>query len=409
MLLFALSPTGPHALSFPVTHRLSRLRLKSLLLLHASVAGLTLSASLPRSYTLGASLAFTFSLQLLSGVALSFSYVASPSFVPAFFSSVDSPHHSVLSVLRQHHIFSTSTAFLLLYSHIFKSLVHCVASQISHASFSTGTVISLLLIVVAFLGYVLPLSQMSFWGLTVFSNILTTLPYVGLALCHWLWSGEFVTLASLTRVHSLHVFLPFVFAGLVVLHFLALHLLLSSDSSHDRFSTPTESSIFHSFHLARDLTSVVALHFVHTVLLLAQYHHLFHEESFQPSDPSRTSDKILPEWFFLAYFAVLKSIPHKQAGTLAVGLFLVSLSLLPSSHQALSAVHRTLVFVSSSASSSLHHLIVLSLLSCHVLIVYPTFLHLQFALLLLAFSFTSSVLKPPVGSSCHGGQGKGKA
>ena len=116
-----------------------------------------------------------------------------------------------------------------------------------------GFFIFFVVIVIAFIGYVLPLTQMSYWGLTVFSNILTTVPIVGVLLCYWVWGCEFIMDFTLIKVHSLHLILPFVLVLMVFWHFFCLHYFMSSDGFCDRFVLYCERLLFYSWYLLRDL------------------------------------------------------------------------------------------------------------------------------------------------------------
>ena len=191
-----------------------------------------------RVFAIGFNLAISFILQIALGVLLCWIYTnaMNAAFVTTFchLANFESGF-----MVRSFHINGTSLIFILLYYHIFKVLYIAIAFDSSHVTWSVGFILLLLIIVIAFLGYVLPLTQMSYWGLTVFSNILSSIPYLGPLIISWFWSGEFINDNTLLKVHSIHILAPVLSLFIILLHLVSLHYYLSSDSL-DRYAFYTE-------------------------------------------------------------------------------------------------------------------------------------------------------------------------
>jgi len=160
--------------------------------------------------------------------------------------------------------------------------------------------------------------------LTVFSNLLAVFPLFGYYLCCWLWGCEYIQDFTLIKCHSLHIIFPLLFLFLVLLHFFCLHYFISSDGFYDRFVFYVERLLFVLWYLFRDLFFGFSLLFVYFYVLFCYWYFVFHEESFDLVDVLRTSDKIIPEWFFLFFFGFIKSIPDKLFGIIVLFFFLFS-------------------------------------------------------------------------------------
>jgi len=157
-------------------------------------------------------------------------------------------------------------------------------------------------VLLTFLGYVLPCTQMSYWGLTVFSNLFTAVPLIGSLLVSWFWGSDFIQDFTLLKCHLLHIVLPFVFCFLLFLHLFVLHFYMSSDGFCDRFCFYVERLLFWLFVMLRDLFFCFCFCLVFGFIVYIDWFLVFHEESFLLCNVLKTSDKILPEWFFLVFF-----------------------------------------------------------------------------------------------------------
>jgi len=192
------------------------------------------STDLSKLYCLGFVIGIFFTIQILSGVLLSFLY--SNNFSQCWFSVLSIIDFESGFIIRSVHITGTSFIYLNLYIHLFKILFQVILHNTSFIVWTIGFIIYFLTVIIAFIGYVLPLTQMSYWGLTVFSNILSTVPFIGKILCFWVWGSEFIQDFTLIKVHALHVLLPFILLFFIISHLFFLHFYLSSDGFFDRFA-----------------------------------------------------------------------------------------------------------------------------------------------------------------------------
>jgi len=224
-------------------------------------------------------------------------------------------------ISRSLHIVFTSLIYCLLYLHIFKCIFLLLLFDVSLLVWFVGFFLYFFIVFIAFIGYVLPCTQMSYWGLTVFSNIIATLPLVGLLLCYWLWGCEYIQDFTLIKCHSLHIIFPLLLLFLILLHFFCLHYFISSDGFYDRFAFYCERLLFVLWFYLRDLFFGFILIFIYFYYIFCYWYFVFHEESFDVVDVLKTSDKIIPEWFFLLFFGFIKSIPDKFYGVVVLFFF----------------------------------------------------------------------------------------
>jgi len=227
---------------------------------------------------------------------------------------------------RSWHVTGTSITYLLLYLHLYKVIWTQIGPCLHPLVVVIGGILLLLTVGIAFLGYVLPLSQMSYWGLIVFSNIIGVVPVLGRSFLLWLWGGEFISGETMVKIHLLHVILPFVSIGCILLHLNLLHKNLSACGFFDRGTTWFESTLFSCVALYKDLTGLFISMYLISFGLYINWTFVFHEESFEMFNPEKTSSKIIPEWFFLVFFGFLKALPSKLGGLLCLVLNLVFIS-----------------------------------------------------------------------------------
>jgi len=179
----------------------------------------------------------------------------------------------------------------------------------------------------AFSGYVLPWGQMSFWGATVISSMITVVPYVGKSILEWIWGGYTVNNATLTRFYSLHYVLPFVIAAVSLIHLTLLHKNgsnnpVGSDANVDNIS-------FYPYFFAKDLFAFFVFLFIFAIFVLTFPNTLNHPDNYIQADPMETPAHVVPEWYFLPFYAILRSIPHKAGGIIAMGGSIFVLFLIP--------------------------------------------------------------------------------
>ncbi|CAL6448566.1 unnamed protein product [Bathycoccus prasinos] len=229
--------------------------------------------------------------------------------------------------LRYMHANGASMFFIVVYLHLFRNLYYGSYASPREAVWILGVVILLLMILTAFIGYVLPWGQMSFWGATVITSLASAIPVVGVDVTHWLWGGFSVDNATLNRFFSLHYLLPFIIAGASILHLAALHQY-GSNNPLGCLATVDKVS-FYPYFFFKDLVGWVVFALFFSWFIFFAPNTLGHPDNYIPANPMSTPAHIVPEWYFLPVYAILRSIPNKLAGVLAIGLVFVSLLLLP--------------------------------------------------------------------------------
>nr|QKY64135.1 cytochrome b [Volvulina compacta] len=264
--------------------------------------------------------------QMLTGILLAMHYVGHVDYA---FASVQHIMTDVPSgmILRYAHANGASLFFIVVYLHIIRGMYYGSGTQPREMVWITGVVILLLMIITAFIGYVLPWGQMSFWGATVITSLATAIPVVGKSIMYWLWGGFSVDNPTLNRFYSFHYTLPFILAGLSVFHIAALHQYGSTNP----LSVNAQSSTlaFGSYFGVKDLLGALFLALVFTILVFFYPDLLGHPDNLIPANPYSTPQHIVPEWYFLWVYAILRSIPNKAMGVLAIGLVFASLFALP--------------------------------------------------------------------------------
>nr|QAU53620.1 cytochrome b [Ammodytes personatus] len=265
--------------------------------------------------------------QILTGLFLAMHYTSD---INTAFSSVAHICRDVNYgwLIRNLHANGASFFFICLYMHIGRGLYY--GSYLNKETWTVGVVLFLLVMMTAFVGYVLPWGQMSFWGATVITNLLSAVPYVGGTLVQWIWGGFSVDNATLTRFFAFHFLFPFVIAGATIIHLLFLHetgsnnpLGLNSDA--DKIS-------FHPYFSYKDLLGFSTLLVALSSLALFSPNLLGDPDNFIPANPLVTPPHIKPEWYFLFAYAILRSIPNKLGGVLALLFSILVLLVVPILH-----------------------------------------------------------------------------
>ncbi|CAL6448416.1 unnamed protein product [Bathycoccus prasinos] len=219
--------------------------------------------------------------------------------------------------LRYMHANGASMFFIVVYLHLFRNLYYGSYASPREAVWILGVVILLLMILTAFIGYVLPWGQMSFWGATVITSLASAIPVVGVDVTHWLWGGFSVDNATLNRFFSLHYLLPFIIAGASILHLAALHQY-GSNNPLGCLATVDKVS-FYPYFFFKDLVGWVVFALFFSWFIFFAPNTLGHPDNYIPANPMSTPAHIVPEWYFLPVYAILRSIPNKLAGVLAIG------------------------------------------------------------------------------------------
>src|ERR1051326_8819704 len=232
-------------------------------------------------------------------------------------------------LMRYIHMNGASFFFIVTYTHIFRGLYYGSYKYPRELLWMLGVVILLLMMATAFMGYVLPWGQMSFWGATVITNLFSAIPLVGDSIVTWLWGGFAVDNATLNRFYSLHYLLPFIIVAVVVLHIIALHRFGSNNPLGIDMKGPQDSIPFHPYYTVKDFFGLgVFLIFYAGLVFFAP--NLFGEpDNYIPANPLATPPEIVPAWYFLPYYAILRSIPNKLLGVVAMFSSILVLFILP--------------------------------------------------------------------------------
>nr|BAV71704.1 cytochrome b [Metzia formosae] len=265
--------------------------------------------------------------QILTGLFLAMHYTSD---ISTAFSSVVHICRDVNYgwLIRNLHANGASFFFICIYMHIARGLYY--GSYLYKETWNIGVVLLLLVMMTAFVGYVLPWGQMSFWGATVITNLLSAVPYMGDTLVQWIWGGFSVDNATLTRFFAFHFLLPFVIAAATMLHLLFLHEMGSNNPIG--LNSDADKISFHPYFSYKDLLGFVMMLLALTSLALFSPNLLGDPENFTPANPLVTPPHIKPEWYFLFAYAILRSIPNKLGGVLALLFSILVLMVVPILH-----------------------------------------------------------------------------
>lgn len=231
-------------------------------------------------------------------------------------------------LLRTLHANGASFFFICIYLHIGRGIYY--GSYLYTITWTVGVLILFLVIATAFIGYVLPWGQMSFWGATVITNLLSAIPYLGIDLVQWIWGGFAVDNATLTRFFTFHFVLPFIVLAFVMIHLLFLHQTGSNNPLG--LNRNIDKIPFHPYFTYKDIFGFIILIILLIILTLINPYLLGDPDNFIPANPLVTPIHIQPEWYFLFAYAILRSIPNKLGGVIALVLSIAILFVLPFSH-----------------------------------------------------------------------------
>nr|AYP57975.1 cytochrome b [Garrulax waddelli] len=265
--------------------------------------------------------------QIITGLLLAMHYTADTSL------AFESVAHTCRNVqfgwlIRNLHANGASLFFICIYFHIGRGLYY--GSYLNKETWNVGVVLLLALMATAFVGYVLPWGQMSFWGATVITNLFSAIPYIGQTLVEWLWGGFSVDNPTLTRFFAIHFLLPFVIVGLTLVHLTFLH----ETGSNNPLGIPSDCDKipFHPYYSIKDILGFALMLVLLVSLALFAPNLLGDPENFTPANPLATPPHIKPEWYFLFAYAILRSIPNKLGGVLALAASVLVLFLMPLLH-----------------------------------------------------------------------------
>lgn len=297
-------------------------------LVHSSFVAFPVPRNLTYFWTFGAILIAFLGIQIITGVWLAMHY--EPSAKGAF----DSVEHIMRDVnygwlLRYAHANGASMFFVAVYVHIFRNLYYGSYKAPREVLYILGVVIYLLMMATAFLGYTLPWGQMSYWGATVITNILAAIPVVGDTIQSLLWGGYSVGNPTINRFFSLHFLLPWMIAGVVVLHVWALHVTGQNNPTGIPIKSSKDAVPFTPYATIKDVFAVTVFMILFAWFIFYQPNYLGHADNYVPANPAVTPAHIVPEWYFLPFYAILRAVPSKLGGVILMFSAVLILALAP--------------------------------------------------------------------------------
>nr|ACI41980.1 cytochrome b [Eptesicus serotinus] len=284
-------------------------------------------SSISAWWNFGSLLGICLALQILTGLFLAMHYTSDTA---TAFSSVTHICRDVNYgwVLRYLHANGASMFFICLYLHVGRGLYY--GSYLYKETWNVGVILLFAVMATAFMGYVLPWGQMSFWGATVITNLLSAIPYIGTTLVEWIWGGFSVDKATLTRFFAFHFLLPFIISAMVMVHLLFLH----ETGSNNPTGIPSNADMipFHPYYTIKDILGLFMMITALLALVLFAPDMLGDPDNYMPANPLSTPPHIKPEWYFLFAYAILRSIPNKLGGVLALVISILILTIIPLLH-----------------------------------------------------------------------------
>nr|ACR03087.1 cytochrome b [Sphaerodactylus vincenti] len=296
-------------------------------ILNSALVDLPTPSNISAWWNFGSLMGLCLVMQLATGLFLAMHYTADISLA---FSSIAHITRDVQHgwLIRNLHANGASVFFICLYFHIGRGLYY--GSYLYKETWNTGVVLFFLVMATAFVGYVLPWGQMSFWGATVITNLLSAIPYIGTNLVQWIWGGFSVDNATLTRFFTFHFLLPFMILAAMMLHLMFLHETGSNNPTG--LNSNTDKITFHPYFSYKDMLGAATMLMLLLYLALFSPYLLGDPENFSPANPLVTPPHIKPEWYFLFAYAILRSIPNKLGGVLALALSIAILLVAPVLH-----------------------------------------------------------------------------
>nr|YP_010140076.1 cytochrome b [Nacolus tuberculatus]QQK57719.1 cytochrome b [Nacolus tuberculatus] len=275
-------------------------------------------------WNLGVTLGMCLIIQTISGLMLAMHYSAN---IELAFDSINHITKDVNQgwLMRVMHSNGASMFFMMMYLHTGRGIYY--GSYKFYKTWTIGVMIMLMTMATAFMGYVLPWGQMSFWGATVITNLMSAVPYLGQNLVNWIWGGFSVDNATLTRFFTLHFMLPFIIMMMTMIHLMFLHSTGSNNPIG--LKSETEKIPFHPFLSVKDMMFVLITLSMMVMLSLSEPYMLSDPDNFMKANPMVTPIHIQPEWYFLFAYAILRSIPNKLGGVMALIMSILIIMILP--------------------------------------------------------------------------------
>jgi len=297
-------------------------------LIHSSFVSYPTPRNLNYWWTFGGILSFMLGVQIITGIVLAMHYTPH---VDLAFKSVEGIMRDVNYgwLLRYLHSNGASMFFVAVYIHMFRGMYYGSYKEPREVLWILGVIIYLLMMATGFLGYTLPWGQMSFWGATVITNFFSAIPGVGETVVTWLWGGYAIGNPTLNRFYSLHYLLPFVIVGVVVLHVWALHVVGQNNPTGIEPKSDKDTVPFTPYATAKDgfFMTVFMLVLAWFVFYIPNF--LGHADNYIPANPAVTPQHIVPEWYYLPFYAILRAVPDKLLGVVALFGSIIILAFLP--------------------------------------------------------------------------------
>jgi ubiquinol-cytochrome c reductase cytochrome b/c1 subunit len=285
--------------------------------LHAEFVAYPTPRNLNYWWTFGAILSFMLGAQIATGIVLAMHYTPHADLA---FKSIEQIMRDVDYgwLLRYLHSNGASMFFLAVYIHIFRSVYYGSYKEPRELVWILGMVVYLLMVATGFLGYVLVWGQMSFWAATVITNLFSAIPFVGDSIVTWLWGGYAVGNPTLNRFFALHYLLPFMIVGVSVLHVWALHVSGQNNPTGIGLRPDKDTVPFTPYATAKDLFGTTCFLILYAWFVFYIPNYLGHADNYIPANPAVTPAEIVPEWYYLPFYAILRSIPNKLLGVIAL-------------------------------------------------------------------------------------------
>nr|ATI10817.1 cytochrome b [Megalophasma granulatum] len=293
-------------------------------IMNNSLVDLPSPSNISAWWNFGSLLGLCLVIQVITGLFLSMHY--SPN-VEMAFNSINHISRNVNNgwLMQTLHANGASMFFICIYMHVGRGLYY--GSYKYMETWTSGVIIMLITMMTAFMGYVLPWGQMSFWGATVITNLLSAMPYLGTTLVQWVWGGFAVDNATLNRFFTLHFLMPFILMGMVMIHLLFLHQNGSNNPLGVKSSV--DKIPFHPYFTWKDLMGFSIMMYILLMLIMMNPFMLSDPDNFTPANPLVTPTHIQPEWYFLFAYAILRSVPNKLGGVIALMLSITILLIMP--------------------------------------------------------------------------------
>ncbi|MEM6711241.1 MAG: cytochrome b/b6 [Pseudomonadota bacterium] len=303
-------------------------RLPVVRMIHGQFIEFPIPRNLNYMYTFGGILMIMLVAQILTGIVLVMHYTPHTDLA---FASVEHIMRDVNYgwLLRYMHAVGASMFFIAVYLHIFRGLYYGSYKEPREILWILGVVIFLLMMATAFMGYVLPWGQMSFWGATVITNLFSVFPIVGESLVQWLWGGFAVDNPTLNRFFSLHYLLPFMIFGVVILHVWALHVTGQTNPTGVEVKQKSDTLPFTPYATVKDLFAMILFFLLFAYFLFFLPNYLGHADNYIEANPLVTPAHIVPEWYFLPFYAILRAVPSALGGVLLMFGAIAVLFILP--------------------------------------------------------------------------------